>query len=101
MNYGPKDIFLERRTTNNTFEEFPLHVQPNSIVVSDPFGNLEMVDTSSFIAGSGSITFAISASVAATASYAITSSAILLFDIGLNSYVNVTSYNGVLTASAV
>jgi|FAXJ01.1.fsa_nt_gi hypothetical protein len=101
MNYNSKDIFLERATTNGTFEEYALRAQPNSVVVSDANGNLSMVDTSSFMAGTGSITIAISASIADSASFAMTSSAILLFDAGLDSYVNVTSYNGVLTASAV
>ena len=74
MNYGPKDIFLERRTTNNTFEEAPLHVQPNSVVVSDANGNLAMVDTASFVSGTGSIAFAISSSVAVTSSFSFTAS---------------------------
>ena len=72
--YSTKDIFLERRTANQTFEEAPLHVQPNSIIVSDAFGNLAMVDTASFIAGTGSVHSAVSSSIAESASYATTAS---------------------------
>lgn len=59
MNYSTKDIFLARRTENQTFEEYQLHVQPNSMVVSDATGNLAMIDSSSFIAS-----YAVSASYA-------------------------------------
>jgi hypothetical protein len=52
MNYNTKDVFLERATANQTFEEYPLRIQPNSVVVTDAYGNLAMVPASSF--GSGS-----------------------------------------------
>lgn len=62
MNYSTKDIFLARRTENQTFEEYQLHVQPNSMVVSDATGNLAMVDTSSLILATTSASYAVSAS---------------------------------------
>ena len=70
-NYNTKDVFIQRRTQTGTFEEHPLVVQPNSLIVTDPLNNLIMVDTSSFLAGTGSITQAISSSYS---NYAVTSS---------------------------
>jgi len=66
---NPKDIYLQRFTSQNTFEEAPLSIRPNSVVVTDANSNLTMVDTSSFIAGTGSIEFAISAAFSTSASY--------------------------------
>ena len=65
-----KDIFTQRKVVDGTFEEYPLVVQPNSVIVTDAANNLIMVTTASLIAGTGSIEFATSASYANTASYA-------------------------------
>ena len=70
-NYSNKDIFLQRRTSTGTFEEHPLVIQPNSVVITDTAGNLVMVNTASFISGTGSIEFAVSSSFSTTSSYAI------------------------------
>ena len=70
MNYNPKDIFLQRRTETQTFEEHPLVVQPNGVVITDEAGNLVMISSASFLAGTSSIDFAISSSNAISASYA-------------------------------
>lgn len=43
MNYNNKDIFLQRATANQTFEEYALRMQPNGVVVSDAAGNLAVV----------------------------------------------------------
>jgi hypothetical protein len=45
--YNLKDVFLERATATDTFEEYVLRAQPNSVVVTDAYGNLVMVDTAS------------------------------------------------------
>ena len=70
MNYNTKDIFLERATATQTFEEYKLTARPSSVVITDAYGNLAMVDTSSFLAGTGSIDFAVSSSYSLSASYA-------------------------------
>lgn len=87
MNYNVKDIFVQRATSNNTFEEYKLTIQPNSIVVTDQYGNLTMGNTASFIpelAYSASIAAtAITASyaeTAATASYAVSASYEIVFE---------------------
>ena len=69
-----KDVFTQRKVVDGTFEEYPLIVQPNSVLVTDSNNNLVMVTSSSFIAGTGSIAHATSASFAGTASYAYSAS---------------------------
>ena len=61
MNYNTKDVFLERATANGTFEEYPLRVQPNSVLVTDAYANLAMV-TASYFGSGGSGSFNGSAS---------------------------------------
>ena len=44
-----KDLFFQRRTSNGKFEEFPLIVQPNSLLGTDSGNNLVMISTASLI----------------------------------------------------
>ncbi len=44
-----KDVFIQRRTTNNTrFEEAPLIVSPNSVVGVDSSNDLVMIPIANF-----------------------------------------------------
>lgn len=69
-----KDTFTQRRTPdNNGFEEYPLIVQPSSIVHTDNQNNLTLSSIDNFSVGTAS--YAISAShahITDTASYTIT-----------------------------
>jgi len=69
-NYNTKDIFLQRRTSNGTFEEYPLAVMPDSIVTANSYSSLVLVSTSSF-----------SASYAKTSSYSLSASSFTFFNI--------------------
>ena len=90
MNYNPKDVFLERATTNETFEEYVLRTQQNGVVVTDEYGNLVIVSTSSFWQASFptaslsltsiSASHALQADNAATASYAVSASYEIIFE---------------------
>jgi len=59
-----KDIFIQRKTSADTFEEYPLIVQPNSIIITDSDNNLLMILTSSFTSSSISSSHSNTASVA-------------------------------------
>lgn len=48
--YNTKDIFLQRRTSDGVFEEYPLVVQSDSIIIIDSGSNIATVTTSSFVA---------------------------------------------------
>ena len=90
MNYNTKDIFLERATANETFEEYILRTQQNGVVVTDAYGNLVIVSTASFWQGSfptssisltpTSASYASQADNAATASYAVSASYEIIFE---------------------
>lgn len=61
--YNPKDIFIQRRTSNNKFEEHPLVVHPNSVIITDSNNDLMMVPSASLSIDSASFAY--------TASYLI------------------------------
>lgn len=64
--YNIKDIYLERATANQTFEEYPLRVRPDCFLVTDTTSSVSLMSTSSFTASY--------AKFAGTSSYAFTSS---------------------------
>ena len=83
MNYNNKDIFLQRATANQTFEEYALRMQPNGVVVSDAAGNLAVVPSTEASPTSSWALLAISASAAlnaVTASYAVSASYEIVFE---------------------
>ncbi len=77
MNYNTKDVYLERAKSNNRFEEYPLVVQPNAVVITDSGSNLRMTPLATFFptASSGNsqssswASSSLSSSVSQTASY--------------------------------
>lgn len=74
MNYNQKDIFIERATNTGTFEEYALRAQPNSILMTDAYGNLVMVPTPAF----------------APMQYSSSTSALIPQEVTGSTYVNVT-----------
>lgn len=83
MNYNNKDIFLQRATANQTFEEYALRMQPNGVVVSDAAGNLAVVPSSEASPTSSWALMAITASTAlnsVSASYAVSASYEIVFE---------------------
>lgn len=66
-----KDIFIQRKASGDGFEEHPLIVQPNSVIITDSVNNLVMITTSSLLAGTGSVEHALSSSYSQTSSFAL------------------------------
>jgi hypothetical protein len=61
-----KDLVLVRRTSDNKeFEEYPLFVQPQSVLMTDPANNVICISACSL-----HVAFAVSASYSATSSFA-------------------------------
>ena len=64
-----KDVFIQRRNINNTgFEEYPIIVSPDGVIITDTLNNLACQSKSDFLSA---LTASISASYALTASYAL------------------------------
>jgi hypothetical protein len=95
MNYNVKDIFLERATANKTFEEYALRTQQNGVVVTDSYGNLVIISTSSFWEASSNNTisssYALTASYAESASYAENAYSSEISNTA--SYISITNYS--------
>jgi hypothetical protein len=95
MNYNVKDIFLERATANKTFEEYVLRTQQNGVVVTDSYGNLVIISTSSFWEASSNNTisssYALTASYAESASYAENAYSSEISNTA--SYISITNYS--------
>lgn len=88
-----KDVFIQRKKTHG-FEEYPLIVQPNSILVTNAANDLTMIDTASFLDNLPIQNYAYSSSLATTASVALTA-------ITSTSSLTATSASYVVTASYV
>jgi hypothetical protein len=68
--YNNKDIYLERASGSYAFEEYPLRITPDSVVMIDTTGSIHSVNTSSFINLILSSSIG-SASYSTTSSYAL------------------------------
>jgi hypothetical protein len=97
-----KDVFVQRRTIDGKFEEYPLVVFPNSFVMTDSCNNLISVDSKSVATGTASVNWLVTGSLypitssnALTASYLIGGSGLWLVT---GSLYPITSSNAV-TAS--